>query len=127
MINVPKILNLLNWVVLILLIGTIGLVSLLTVIGGVQSGELTVSGSPIYLWDHKGIVYFFFACITLGGVLKPLLDMFEETDKKRKAEGKDTTSDGLLFVLILCGALWPVVWSLIVFEWFREKFKGEEK
>lgn len=127
MINVPKILNAVNWFALILLCSMMGLVTVLTIIGGIQSGDLTLSGLPLWFWGHKGAVYVILSFLTLGGVLQPLMKQFKVIEEKRAEENKDTTSDGLLLVMIVCGAFWPVVWSLVVFEWFREKIKGKEE
>ena len=116
-----------NYSMLGLLGVMMGILLVLTIIGGVQSGDLTFSGLPIWLWNHTGIVYFFLGCITVGGMIDPISKDYDKTVEGKKEEEIGNASLALLVLLVVCGIFWPVVWSWVVFDWFRKKFKGEEE
>ena len=101
-----------NFVLGLVCFGIISLFVLL-ILGGIQTGDLTWSGFPIWLWNNANISYFFLGCFTVGGVSNSIL-------KNMKVQEKDGAEHAVM-MLLFSGLLWPVVWSIIVFDWFRKR------
>lgn len=124
--NFKKANRIFNYSMLGLLGVMAALTVILTIIGGVQSGDLTFPGLPVWLWTHAGMLYFFLGCITVGGMIDPISKDYDKTAEGKTKEEQGNASMALLILLVICGVFWPVVWSWTVFDWSRKKFKGEE-
>lgn len=96
--------------------GAISLFVLL-ILGGIQTGDLTWLGLPVWLWNNANTSYFFLGCFTVGGVSESVLKSMGD-----KEEDAFTAA----MMLFFSGLLWPVVWSVIVFDWFRKRSKRGE-
>ena len=95
---------------------------ILTIIGGVQSGDLTWVGLPIWLWNNTNNLYFFLGCFTIAGVSNSI---FEYINDDKSDDEKSDKVGAALIMLLGSGVLWPIVWGVIAFDWFRKKFKGD--
>jgi len=100
-----------NFVLGLVCFGIISLFILL-VIGGIQTGDLTWSGLPMWLWNNANTSYFFLGCFTIGGISNSILKSMKDT--------KNDASTAVM-MLLFSGLLWPVVWSIVVFDWFRKR------
>lgn len=105
-----------NFVLGLVYFGAISLI-ILSIIGGIQTGDLTWLGLPVWFWNNVNVLYFFLGCFTVGGVSESILKNMG--DKEKDAITAAT-------MLLFSGLLWPVVWSVIVFDWFRKRSKRGE-
>lgn len=100
------------------------LIIVLTIVGGVQTGDLTWVGLPIWLWNNTNNLYFFLACFTIAGVSDSIFKLMN----KDKSDDKESDRTGTALILLLgCGFLWPIVWGVVFFNWFREHITGKTK
>ncbi len=99
-------------------VGAISLM-ILTIVGGVQTGDLTWIGFPIWLWNNTNNLYFFLGCFTIAGVSDPVFKLMD----KDKSDDESLKVGTALVMLLGSGFLWPIVWSIVFFDWFREIIK----
>ena len=119
------------WNYFIFFICGLGIIMIMaaTIVGGVQSGDLTLVGFPLWIWANINTAYFFLGCLTAGGIIQAVFESDRKKDKEKdKTEkDKDNESLGVLFLIILSGFLWPLVWSVVFFDWFWSFIKKETK
>lgn len=118
--------NIFNYLILGLSCIGIGSILILSIIGGIQSGDLTLIGLPIWLWNHKEIVYLFLGLFTIGGILGALLALLEKEEKKDDIDPGDRAISMLLF-LFICGTFWPAIWGVFAVAWLRDKLGGNNE
>lgn len=95
---------------------------ILTIIGGVQTGDLTWTGLPIWLWNNSNMLYFFLGCFTVAGVSNSIFECMNDD----KSDNEESDKVGTVLVMLFgSGFLWPIVWGVIAFDWSRKKFKGD--
>lgn len=99
--------------------GIIALI-LLSIIGGIQTGDLTWTTLPVWLWNNVDVLYFFLGCFTVGGATASI---FKTMGNKDKEDKEDEAAFVAGVMLLLSGLLWPIVWSNVAFNWIRKKEK----
>ena len=101
-----------------------------TIMGGVQSGDLTLIGFPLWIWANINTAYFFLGCFTAGGIIQAILELDSKKNKTKDDKDEDDAVGAMLVMIVFSGFLWPIVWSFIFFNWFWsfiKKQKIEEK
>lgn len=98
-----------------------GMISLLilTIVGGIQSGDLTWINLPVWIWNNSGMTYFFIGCLSAAAISVPALDWFGRTTKD-----KDDNADAaaaVFFMLFLSAVLWPMVLGIIAIDWYKDR------
>lgn len=85
---------------------------LLSIIGGIQTGDLTWVGLPVWLWNNVDVLYFFLGCFTVGGASTSIFKCMGDKEDDALVAG---------VMLLFSGLLWPIVWSNVAFNWIRNK------
>ena len=112
------------WTYFIYFICGLGIIMVMaaTIVGGVQSGDLTLVGFPLWIWANINTAYFFLGCFTAGGIIQSLWESENKKDKTKKDRDGDEAV-GTLLLIVISGFLWPVVWSVAFFDWFWDFIK----
>lgn len=99
----------------------LGMISLLilTIVGGIQSGDLTWTNLPVWIWNNPEMTYFFIGCFSAAAISVPALDWFGRTTKDKDDNGDAAAA--VFFMLFLSAVLWPVVWGILAIDWYKDR------